>query len=286
MKLPKVSVVTITYAHEKYIIDTIKGVLNQNYDGEIEFIIANDNSPDNTENVIKNYLKSIVVPSNISINYVKHDINIGMMGNFIWAVKQCSGKYIALCEGDDYWTDPVKLQKQVDFLEADNQYVMCFHKVNVLKVNGEIVDDFLTKIPEQFHLRETLLIRGNYIHTPSVMFRNNLIDYPSLLDLSPIGDFLLYALLTKFGNIGYINESMAVYRHNAGVLSKTIDRAFINELTMNLILLKIVDNEKDSRIVIRRITEFVLFHLSNLPLKMLKRNIKNIPTRFFTKYFK
>ena len=118
------------------------------------------------------------------------------------------------------------------------------------------------------------------------MFRNNLITIPDIFHQSPIGDFLLYALLTKYGNIGYIQESMAVYRHNVGVLSKELDNSLKNALTMNLILLKIVDNEKDNKIVINRIIEFVFLHLSNLPLKMLKKNIKNIPTRFFSKYFK
>lgn len=285
MNLPTISVVTITYGHESYILDCINGVLRQQYGGEIEFIIANDKSPDNTDQIINDYLKVITIPSNIKIKYVKHSSNKGMMSNFIWALKEASGDYIALCEGDDYWTDPQKLLKQIDLLESDSECVLCFHQVDVLKTNGKIVDDFLTKVPEQFQLRETLLTKGNYIHTPSVMFRNNLITIPDIFRQSPIGDFLLYSLLTKNGNIGYIKESMAVYRHNVGVLSRSFDNAFKNELIMNLILLKIVDNDVDNKIVINRIIEFVFLHLSNLPLKMLNKNIQNIPMRFFSKYF-
>lgn len=127
-KLPKVSVVTITYGHQDYILDTLKGVLMQEYIGEIEFIIANDNSPDETDRVVTEFLNTNSIPSRFEIKYTKHEKNLGMMPNFIWALKQAKGKYIALCEGDDYWTDPLKLQKQVDFLEENGGYVACYKR--------------------------------------------------------------------------------------------------------------------------------------------------------------
>ena len=196
----KVSVIMITYGHEKFLTQAIEGVLMQEVNFDIELIVADDCSPDKTKEVVEKIINTH--PKSHLIRYTKHSVNKGMQPNFIWAYQQCKGEYIALCEGDDYWIDNKKLQKQVDFLEAESQYVMCFHKVDVLKTNGEIVDDFLTKVPEQFQLRETLLAKGNYIHTPSVMFRNNLITIPDIFHQSPIGDFLLYALLTKYGNIG------------------------------------------------------------------------------------
>lgn len=89
--LPKVSVVTITYGHEKYITETLDGVLMQQYEGPVEFIIANDNSPDATDEVVKKYFLENPAPSNFEIKYTKHETNKGMMPNFIWALEQATG---------------------------------------------------------------------------------------------------------------------------------------------------------------------------------------------------
>lgn len=217
---PKVSVATITYGQQDYILETIKGVLFQQYNGEIEFIITNDNSPDNTDNVIKKFLATTNIPTNITIKYIKHEKNKGAIPNFAWTLEQCTGKYIAICEGDDYWTDPLKLQKQVNFLEANKDYVLCFHKVNILTEEG-IKEDFITTIPENYEERKTLVQEGNYIHTPSVIFRNILQDEYKTLEFrnTPIGDYFLYLLLTKHGKIGFLPETMVIYRHGVGIYS-------------------------------------------------------------------
>ena len=216
----KVSVSMPNYGQENYILDAINGVVSQQYTGEIEFIITNDNSPDNTDNVIKKFLATADIPTNITIKYIKHEKNKGAIPNFAWTLEQCTGKYIAICEGDDYWTDPLKLQKQVDFLEANKDYVLCFHKVNILTEEG-IKEDFITSIPENYEERKTLVQEGNYIHTPSVIFRNILQDEYKTLEFrnTPIGDYFLYLLLTKHGKIGFLPETMAIYRHGVGIYS-------------------------------------------------------------------
>ena len=117
MKNTLVSVVMITYNHEKYIQQAIEGVLMQKINFHIELIIADDTSPDQTENIVKKII--VEHPNGHWIKYTKHKFNKGVSKNFTWALKQAKGKYIALCEGDDYWTDPLKLQKQVDFLEEN-----------------------------------------------------------------------------------------------------------------------------------------------------------------------
>ena len=214
---PKVSVCMITYGHEKFIEEAINGVLMQQCDFEVELIIANDCSPDKTDEIIHKVIDSH--PKSSWIKYIKHDKNIGMMPNFIFAMQECKGKYIALCEGDDYWTDPLKLQKQVDVLEANSDYVLCFHKVDILKPIGEIVDDFITKVPENYQTIGTLARLGNYIHTPSVVFRNIIKEFPFEFKQSPIGDYFLYMMLAEHGKLKYLKDKMAVYREGVGIWS-------------------------------------------------------------------
>lgn len=212
-----ISIIMVTYGHEQYIREAIEGVLMQEGDFDLELIIANDCSPDNTHLIISEILSSH--PKADKIRYIKHDKNIGMMPNFIFALQEANGQYIALCEGDDYWTDPYKLQKQVDFLETNPEYVLSFHKVKILKPNGELVDDFITKVPENYETQETLAKLGNYIHTPSVVFRNIIKEFPFEFTLSPVGDYFLYIMLSEHGKLKYLEEEMAVYRYGVGVHS-------------------------------------------------------------------
>ena len=210
-ELPKVSVVTITYGHEKYITETLDGVLMQQYDGPVEFIIANDNSPDATDEVVKKYFLENPAPSNFEIKYTKHETNKGMMPNFIWALEQATGEYIALCEGDDYWTDPLKLQKQVEFLESNPDFVLSGHKVQVI-INGE--------------LKETT---GKW-QTQSLMFRN-VLKTDILNNFTQIvnGDTFLLFYLENFGKFEMQNFTGAVYRYTGeGVWTKLTQSEKLN----------------------------------------------------------
>jgi len=251
-----ISVCMITYGHEKYIREAIEGVLIQKCDFEVELIIANDCSPDSTNSIIENILENH--PEKISVKYFNHDKNLGMMPNFIFALQQCSGKYIALCEGDDYWTDHLKLQKQVDFLEANSDYVLCFHQVDILKLDGEIVEDFITKVPDDYETIESLVTFGNYIHTPSVVFRNVIKEFPFEFQLSPIGDYFLYIMLAEYGKIKYLNEKMAIYRFESGIYSKLEDSQKNKKWNRTLILiLSYSKNDNVKSIIFNKIFKFL-----------------------------
>jgi len=281
-----VSVVMITYGHEKYIRQAIEGVLMQQGDFDLEFVIANDCSPDNTDAVVQDVLSHH--PNAHWIRYVKHEKNIGMMPNFIFALQQATGKYIALCDGDDYWTDPYKLQKQVDFLEANPDYVLSFHKVKILKTNGELVDDFITKVPENYETQETLARLGNYIHTPSVVFRNVIKEFPPEFSLSPIGDYFLYMILADYGKLKYFEEEMAVYREGVGVWSVKSNyfRNLKTAQTNALILKSFVKNEKIVEILINRIMLFVKkFENEISPNDLLSLNTCKLMELKFYEYF-
>lgn len=215
MNFPKISVVTITYGHEKYIRETLDGVLMQQYAGPIEFIIANDNSPDQTDEVVKTYFQEHPAPENFEIKYTKHHINKGLSKNFVWALQQSQGKYIAFCEGDDYWTDINKLQKQVDFLERNSDFVLCFS-------DREVLNDKVMEITERLHDKTSFNkseIPFTYVPPLTAVFRNVVNKIPSQL-YSNFIDASLFLFLSQYGSFYYFNEKMAIYRiHEGGAYS-------------------------------------------------------------------
>ncbi len=206
----KVSVVMITYNHENYLIEAINGVLNQITNFDFELIIANDNSPDDTDIIIKKLIHNH--PAGNKIKYLHNKENIGMMPNFVQALQNCIGEYVALCEGDDYWTDNQKLQKQVDFLDQNKQFAICFHNVQINK-KDILSSDTLTEKVKSITTIKNLAKRGNYIHTCSVVYRNHLIDQlPDYFQHSPIGDYFIHMLNARKGKIHKMEDNMAVYR--------------------------------------------------------------------------
>lgn len=215
----------ITYNHEKFIREAIDGVLMQETNFEYEFIIANDCSTDNTDIVIQGCTNKH--PMKNSIKYLNHKENKGIMLNFISALQLCNGKYIALCEGDDYWTDPSKLQKQVDFLENNSDFTICFHNAKkLIQETGDDSDVFFTN-PTKDVYTIIDIIKKNFIPTLTCIYRNNLFKkLPDwYYDAFP-GDWPLHILNAQFGKIKYIDEIMAVYRiHEGGSVSmgKTLE---------------------------------------------------------------
>lgn len=206
---PLLSVITITYNHEKYIITAIESILNQKVNFKYELIIGDDCSDDLTQHICNEYAqknpdKIIVMPA------IDH---IGMMPNFIRTLKEANGKYIAICEGDDYWTDPYKLQKQVDSLEANPEYSLCFHNALKLYQNEEREPELFGQYEKQDYSQRDI-IHEWLIPTASVVFRNVFLDrkVPEHFYTAPIGDFPLFLYLGEFGKYHYLDETMSVYR--------------------------------------------------------------------------
>jgi len=212
---PKVSVTMITYGHGKYIKEAIEGVLMQVCDFEVELIVANDKSPDNTEVVVMDIIKNH--PNGHWIKYTRHEDNKGMIPNFMWSLEQCKGKYIALCEGDDYWTDPLKLQKQVDFMEANTDYALVFHLANCINDNYKILGLHGPKIKEGykvFDIKDAILQASTLIPTNAMLFQAKYVkdEFPVWFKEAPVGDIPLMLLLARKGKLGFINEVMSNYR--------------------------------------------------------------------------
>lgn len=230
---PTVSVVMLTYGHQHYIEQAINGVFLQKTDFPVELIIANDCSPDKSDDIIRKTIR--YVPEHITVKYTSHPHNIGMMANFIWALKQARGKYVAICEGDDYWTDPLKLQKQVEFLEKNPDFSIHCH--NFKTQDGDIVNttSHFDRLNPKSEMNILDLSKNNVIPTLTAVYRNQEVTFPDWSLQSPLGDLILFMQVAKQGKIKYLNEKMAVYRQNVGVWSgKKMDHKKMADLFNNL----------------------------------------------------
>ena len=209
---PVVSVFVMTYNHEKYIKQALDGILIQRNVECIEVVIGDDCSQDNTRNILLDYKAKY---PNI-IRLLLHPKNIGAHNNQLEVMKRCQGKYVAICEGDDYWTNPYKLQKQVDFLEQNLDFNICCHRAKVL---NEIKKTIKTPKP----LKQTVFIQEdvanhNFLQTLTEVFRNS--AWKGLSDgyfSSISGDYFINMMLSENGKVKYLPDVMAVYRqHETG----------------------------------------------------------------------
>jgi glycosyltransferase involved in cell wall biosynthesis len=206
MKKPLVSVIMITYRHEDYIQQAIEGVLMQSANFLIELIVANDCSPDKTDDIVTEILK--INPKGFWINYLNNKENIGMMANFNIALKETKGKYIALCEGDDYWIDPYKLQKQVDFLENNQEYGLVCSNYITNESTQHINRDFINVFED---ITQLDILYCNPIGTLTTVFRSELLK-GILLDSKSMGDYPLWLRFSELGKIAKLKDYTSCYR--------------------------------------------------------------------------
>lgn len=191
-----------TYNHEKFIAKAIDSALVQEVNFPYEIVIGEDCSTDNTRNIVIDYKNKY--PDKIRL--LLHQENIGMRKNFMQLLKSCSGRYIAELEGDDYWTSSQKLQKQVDFLDDNPEFSICFHPVRMCydEATEEKRDIFPLNMKDVSTLED--LFEYNFIPTCSVMYRNNLInEFPDWLYKLKMGDWSLHILNYQYGNIKFLN---------------------------------------------------------------------------------
>lgn len=239
----KVSVRLMTFMHANFIKDAMDGIMMQKTNFMVEVVVGDDFSTDGTIDIIKEYVNT----NNVHIKILDRKINDeywqkrqrhGRLYNFINILENCSGKYTALLDGDDYWIDPLKLQKQVDFLEANSDYSLCFHDALILwedKIRApkyfcsndqkqtSTIEDVIEK---WFMPSASMVIRKDYI-TPLPEWFKDIYN----------GDWALQMLLADKGKIRYIDKVMSVYRKNQGALSSGIgkDVEFINNQKINVL---------------------------------------------------
>jgi glycosyltransferase involved in cell wall biosynthesis len=258
---PLVSIACVTFNHEKYIENTINSFLSQKTNFNFEIIICDDASSDKTNSIVNKFLVNNY--QNISIYFYRHESNIGMHKNGLFSLKKCSGKYIALCDGDDYWTDDYKLQKQIDFLEKNNEYNLCYHDVLILNSKGIFSKDFINKTNKNISTKYDLAVWGNYIHTCSVVVRNN--NFLDKFDNDVnFCDYISYMQFVNDGKIMKIEEIMSVYRYVDGIWSSSSNRKKQKFIINNInIIKKITKDDTINEIMQLRLNSIALYSLPN-----------------------
>lgn len=212
---PLVSIRCLAYNQEQYIVQTLEGFLMQETEYPFEIVIHDDASTDKTTDIIREYeqrFPKIIKPIYETENrYSKHDGSLSRMMR-----DACHGKYIAFCEGDDYWIDPSKLQTQVKWMEEHPEYTMCCSNANV--VSSREID--WTRYPKDcdIPLADMVLCGGAWVVTCTTLYRRNIVEEYSRLDFClqcHVGDYCCQILSALLGKVRYFNTRMAAYRYLA-----------------------------------------------------------------------
>jgi len=212
---PLVHTRTMTFMHEEYIGECIEGILMQRTTFPVLVLIHDDASSDKTADIVRKYEKKypglIKAYYQTENSFSKTDREERRVEFFKWRI----GKYEAMCEGDDFWTDPLKLQKQVELMESNSELSMCFHNALIIYENGNIKPQLFTTINKKEYDIQDIIEKNWFIPTQSIVFRIDMYVRPKWANYIFGGDFALQLVLATKGKIGAINEVMANYRkHN------------------------------------------------------------------------
>ena len=220
---PLVSILMISYKHEAYIAQAIEGVLMQEVDFQIELVIGEDCSPDGTREVCETYANKY--PD--KINLLPSENNLGMTANYYRTMCACTGKYIAVCDGDDYWTDPLKLKKQVDYFEQHPKCGLVYSDVDVVSMEGEpIADEGIERRRKMYKQGDIFfsLLKNNFINTVTVMFRSDLL-IPEESDAEKYWftyDYWRWLIMAMRSEVGYLDSRTACYRIHPGGITNAV----------------------------------------------------------------
>ena len=245
-----VSICCTAYNHAKFISECLDGFLLQKTNFNFEVLIHDDASTDGTQDIIKAYqakYPNIIKP----IFQTDNQYSKGVKPFIKYLFPASQGKYIAMCEGDDYWTDPMKLQKQVDFLEENEDFVGVFHNtacIDERQLNPKF-KPWRTYDRDVFTAEDTIR-RLSLFHTSSYCFRN--LDYDYGLISNPnisSGDMMLLGVISKFGNLKLFDETISVYRKNEGGVtsSESLIKYHANRITLAKTLNHYFENQFQQR---------------------------------------
>jgi RimJ/RimL family protein N-acetyltransferase/glycosyltransferase involved in cell wall biosynthesis len=278
---PHVSIFCMVYNHEPFLKQCLEGFLMQKCLFDFEIVVGEDCSSDRSREILFEYQSKF--PGKFKL--LLQDKNVGAFRNQMEILYACSGNFIALCEGDDYWTDPFKLQKQVEFLQSNSQSNYIFTNRSTLKPDGSI--DFTDyDLPEVFDLH-FLLTQNVMPSTQTVLFRNpgilKLKEWEHIFKVGFNGDWILLFLITQNSKICFLKDNTAVYREGVGVISKTNNAyKFIKGLNTNKQIDYLTNHEYTYHIGVYD------FHYQNITYSYLENNekLKGLKWFFKTEFYK
>lgn len=211
--MPMVTISCATYNHVKYISKTIECFLNQVTTFPIEIIIHDDCSTDGTADIIRKYAEAypnIIIPLYESENqYSKHNDYVAELLR-----KKTRGKYTAICEGDDFWTDNNKLQKQINFLENNMEYSLCAHKALVHELYKDRLDHRMPRISKDTdYSTDKIIENGPLFATCSIVYRSNIMPLPAAFSANGFSDYQLAIYASFKGKVRCFKDEMSQYNH-------------------------------------------------------------------------
>lgn len=259
MMYPLVTIRCCTYNHEPYIRQCLEGFVMQRTNFRFEAIVHDDASTDGTATIIREYAErypDIIKPIYETENqYSKHDGSIRRIMD-----AHTHGKYVALCEGDDYWTDPYKLQKQVDFLESHPDYVMCSHRFDQYYEEERRLEKEQDESFQGADYDLKNLIGGKWLtQTLTVMYRRSALDLQHYESYGMSMDIILFYALLKEGKGYCFPDVMGVYRyHNGGVWSEvSLNRRRLVEFKARLAIYNVEQSNEAAMFILYQFAKAV-----------------------------
>lgn len=259
-----VSISCITYNHAPYIRQCLEGFMMQQTNFAFEVLIHDDASTDGTTEIIKEYearypdvIKPIYEEEN---QWVK-----GRRGSAVFNFPRARGKYIALCEGDDYWTDPLKLQKQVDFLESNITYALCCHRFKTLI--GRNAEDTFNYLQDISHFDLNYFIDSDkwLVQTLTLMFRSSMFNVDEYNSYSDSKDVTLIYYLLKHGDGYLLQDDMGVYRiHDSGCFSSISWSEKLISTLRTLLGISLIEGDKQSAVLLKRHFETTMQNIGRI----------------------
>jgi glycosyltransferase involved in cell wall biosynthesis len=230
MKKIQVNVLLVCYNQEKYIAQALESILMQRFDGDLNLVIADDASQDKTMDIIRSFEAKSPIP----FVFLPEEANLGIFHNYRRAFAACKGDYIAVMEGDDYWLEPDRIQKHVDFLEKHQDCVMSMNRLNNLyQEQGQFVAQKWPYKEDFQYISSRMLAMGNLLGNLSAcVFRNNVVKKlkPEIFDINT-ADWMLGLALGQWGYIAKLKDLSSVYRiSQSGLWSKKTKKQRMHDL--------------------------------------------------------
>ncbi len=287
-KSVKVSVRCLVYNHASYLRDCLEGIVSQKTNFLFEAVIHDDASTDGSAEIIREQAEKyphIIKPIFQSKNQYSQSPSLPDS----YVTKACRGEYWALCEGDDYWIDPLKLQKQVDFLDVHPDYSLVCSDAVILTREGE---QRWKRYDEDCDIpvKDVILKGGAWLHTVTLLYRAEIVkDWPKFASACHVGDYPLAIHAALKGKIRYLSDPTAVYRYQSigsWTARSCIDERYFEKWLSEIRMLQGYNNFSNGvydKFFKQRMAKFVIFYLRHLPA-MRKRISQELPG--FSKWFK